>query len=249
MTPDDLLTTFAAAADAAADALAPLEGIERRARTDRPGQYALDLVADAAVLPILKETGAAILSEESGHHGPDDAPLMIVVDPVDGSTNCARGIPYWSISLCAVDADGPLCAFVANQATGERFTAVRGKGAYCGERPVKSSDVTRVEDSVIAFAGMPKQKLQWKQFRALGSAALTLCDVADGRVDAFVDGLGGVHRPWDYLGALLVCYEAGATVVDALGRELVTTEEDARRMLLAAATPELLELLRPLAAE
>lgn len=248
MKPEALLATFEAAADAAADALRPLEGSDRRARTDRHGQYALDLVADAAVLPLLLATGAAIVSEESGRHGPDDAPITIVVDPVDGSTNCARGIPYWSISICALDADGPLCGFVANQATGERFTAVRGKGAFCDSRPVVPSGVTRVEDSVVAFAGMPAQKLPWKQFRALGSAALTLCDVADGRVDGFVDGLGDVHKPWDYLGGLLVCQEAGAFVVDARGRELLTTSDDARRTLLAASTPELMEQLRPLAA-
>ena len=246
MTTDELLRVFAAAGQAAAAVLEPLEGIERRARTERPGQYALDTVADAAVLPLLVETGAAVVSEESGRHGPDDAALTIVVDPVDGSTNCARGIPYWSISLCALDSEGPLCAFVANQATGERFTAIRGKGAWCGDRPVRSSAVTRLEDSVIAFAGMPRERLPWKQFRALGSAALTLCDVADGRVDGFVDGLGGMHRPWDYLGGLLICEEAGATVVDAKGRDLVTADEEARRTLLAASTPELLERLRPL---
>ena len=56
------------------------------------------------------------------------------VDPVDGSTNCSRGIPYWGISLCALDADGPLCAFVENGATGARYTAVRGTGRVARRR-------------------------------------------------------------------------------------------------------------------
>src|SRR5947207_670124 len=130
MTADDLLPVFDDAAKAARTALEPLTGAARRARTERPGQYALDLVADAAVLPILHEAGVAVVSEESGRSGRDDAAITVVLDPVDGSTNCSRDIPYWSISLCAVDADGPFCALVANQATGVRTTAVRGKGAW-----------------------------------------------------------------------------------------------------------------------
>ncbi|HET9771150.1 MAG TPA: inositol monophosphatase family protein, partial [Acidimicrobiia bacterium] len=74
-------------------------------------------------------------------------------------------------------------------------------------------------------------------------AALNLCDLAAGAVDGLVDG-GAWHAPWDYLGGLLVCREAGAVVVDAAGRELVVVDPDARRQLLAAATPALLEELR-----
>jgi fructose-1,6-bisphosphatase/inositol monophosphatase family enzyme len=243
VTAQDVLDLFAAAADAQAVALEPLEGADRRARTERVGQYALDLVADEAVLGVLAPAGFAILSEESGHSGPPDAAVTVVVDPVDGSTNCARGIPYWAISLCALDADGPWCALVANQATGQRFTAVRGEGAWCDGRPVQPSAVTRAEDSVVLLAGMPARTLPWKQFRALGSGALSLCDVADGRVDGFIDAYG-MHAPWDYLGGWLVCLEAGAVVVDAQGRDLLTTDPDARRAMLAASTPELLEALR-----
>ncbi len=244
MTADELLALFAAAADAQAAALTLLVGPERRARTERAGQYALDLVADTAVLGVLGPAGVGVVSEESGRSGPPDAPITVVVDPVDGSTNCARNIPYWSISLCALDERGPLCAFVANQATGERFTAVRGHGAWCDGRPIGPSTATRAEDSVIALAGMPAHLLPWKQFRALGSAALTLCDVADGRVDGYLDALSDMHAPWDYLGGLLICAEAGAAVVDARGRPLVTTDIDARRTLLAAGTPELVDVLR-----
>jgi fructose-1,6-bisphosphatase/inositol monophosphatase family enzyme len=245
VTPDDLLSLFATAADAQSAALASLVGTDRRARTDRAGQYALDLVADEVVLRALEPAGVAVISEESGRSGPPDAAITVVLDPVDGSTNCARHIPYWSISLCAVDADGPLCALVANQATGERFTAVRGGGAWCAGRPLRPSVATRVEDGVIALAGMPGRPLPWKQFRALGSVALTLCDVADGRVDGYLDGLHDLHAPWDYLGGLLICMEADAVVVDAHDRPLVTTDADARRTLLAAGTSELVDAMRP----
>ena len=244
MTPAELLGLFAAAADAAATALAGLHGSERRARTNRPGQYALDLVADSAIVPMLADAGVGVLSEESGRSGPADAAVTVVLDPVDGSTNCARGIPYWSISLCALDDDGPLCALVVNQATRQRFSAIRGEGAWSGGRRLSPSSVTRVEDSVIALAGMPGRALPWKQFRALGSAALTLCDVAAGHVDGYVDALADQHAPWDYLGGVLVCAEAGAPVVDAHGRDLISAAPDVRRTLLAAATPELVEELR-----
>ena len=55
-----------------------------------------------------------MLSEESGWTGPPDALVTAVLDPVDGSTNCARGIPYWGISVCALDAGGLLCSFPVN---------------------------------------------------------------------------------------------------------------------------------------
>ena len=242
MTADELLSVFDDAAKAARTALEPLTGASRRARTERPGQYALDLVADAAVLPILHEAGVAVVSEESGRSGRDDAAITVVLDPVDGSTNCSRDIPYWSISLCAVDADGPFCALVANQATGVRTTAVRGKGAWRDGEEVTPSAVTRLEDAVVCFSGTPRQRLPWKQFRSLGSAALELCDVASGALDAY---LTSWQAPWDYLGGVLVCREAGAVVVDAHGGELVVTGADARRQLLAAATPELLDAVRP----
>lgn len=245
MTADELLALFGAAADAQAAALVPLQGVERRARTDRAGQYALDLVADAAVLAVLEPARLGILSEESGRTGPPDAEVTVVVDPVDGSTNCSRNISYWSISLCALDGDGPLCALVANQATGERFTAIRGEGARCDGRRVVPSVATRVEDSLIALTGMPRRPLPWKQFRALGSAALTLCDVADGRIDGYLDAAVDLHAPWDYLGGLLVCQEAGATLVEAHDRPLVTDDPTARRTLIAAGTTELVEALRP----
>jgi len=240
----EILALFGDAADAQAAVLAPIGGADRRARTDRPGQYALDLVADDAIVPLLVNADLAVVSEESGRHDVAGATVTVVLDPVDGSTNCSRNLPYWAISLCALDADGPLCALVANQATGERFTASRGEGAWADGAPIQPATTTRIEDAVIALAGMPQRALPWKQFRALGSAALTLCDVAAGRVDGYLDTLNDMHAPWDYLGGLLVCSEAGATVVDARDRPLVTDDPTVRRTLLAAGTRELLEELR-----
>lgn len=243
MTPGDVLDLFALAADAALGAVAALDADARRGRTDVAGQYALDLVADAAVLPLLHEAGVAVLSEESGRSGRPDAPLLVVLDPVDGSTNCSRGLPYWAISLCAMDAAGPYVSLVRNQVTGECTTAVRGAGAWRDGVPLRASGVEHVEHAVVGVAGVPEVVLPWAQFRALGSAALALCDVAAGTLDGYVDA-GVWTRPWDYLGGVLACWEAGVPAVDGGGRDLAVAEADARRQVLAAATPRLLEVLR-----
>jgi fructose-1,6-bisphosphatase/inositol monophosphatase family enzyme len=242
--PHELLELFDVCGAAQRGALATISGADRRARTDRPGQYAIDLVADAAVLPVLHAAGVRVLSEESGWTGPDDAAVTVVLDPVDGSTNCARHLPYWCISLCALDADGPLCSLVQHGVTGARFTAIRGAGAWLDDTPIKAAPTTELARSVVAISGMPPRVVGWRQFRALGSAALALCDVAAGHVDGYLDGHADQHAPWDYLGALLVCREAGASVVDADGRDLDLADPTARRQLLAGGTPELVAALR-----
>lgn len=243
MRADALLALFGAAADAHREALAPISGEQRRARTGRPGQYALDLVADEAVLAVLHGAPVAVVSEESGWSGELGAEVTVVVDPVDGSTNCARGIPYWGISLCALDAQGPLCALVTNTPVGEQVTAIRGEGAWREGVRLHPAPTTRVEDAVVAVSGMPARVLPWKQFRALGSAALALCDVASGRLDGLLDALPDRHGPWDYLGGLLVCQEAGAAVRDVHGRPLAVADPTARRQLVAGATAELVDVL------
>ena len=241
---DDVLGLLSDTAAAVELALRPVAGEARRARTDRAGQYAIDLVADEAALGVLARAPVAVLSEESGWSGAPGAAVTVVLDPVDGSTNASRHIPYWATSLCAVDGDGPLAALVVNQATGVATTAVRGGGAWRDGEPVGPRKTERVQDALVALSGRPGRWLAWKQFRALGSAALSLCDLAAGALDGLVDG-GAWHAPWDYLGGLLVCREAGAEVVDVTGRELVVLDFDVRRQILAAATPALLEELRP----
>lgn len=240
MTGEELVALFDACAAAQRGALAGLDPEARRGRTGTVGQYSLDLVADAVVLPLLHEAGIRVLSEESGWTGQQDAEITVVLDPVDGSTNCARGIPYWAISLCALDADGALCALVTNGATGQRNAAIRGLGAWCDDLTMKSASTQRIEDSVVAIAGLPDARMAWKQFRALGSTALSLCDVAAGRIDAMLDFVDH-QSPWDYLGGLLIAREAGAAVTDVAGRELVVADPTTTRQLVAAATPALLD--------
>src|SRR4051812_31964678 len=80
----------------------------------RDGQYALDLVADAAALDVLARADVGVLSEESGRRLVPGRPT-VVIDPVDGSTNCSRGVPWFATSMCVVDDDGPAVALVVNQ--------------------------------------------------------------------------------------------------------------------------------------
>lgn len=243
MKPADLLDLFDQAFAVQRAALAPLTARERRARTDRSGQYHLDTVADAVILPILHDARLRVLSEESGWTGPADATITVVLDPVDGSTNCARNIPYWSISMCALDAEGMLAALVANGATGVRYTATRGEGAFVDGSALQPSPTEALDRAVVAITGLPARSVGWRQFRALGSSALSLCDVAAGNIDGFLDCVPDQHRPWDYLGGLLICREAGAPVADASGRDLVAADADVRRRLVAAGTQALLDLL------
>jgi fructose-1,6-bisphosphatase/inositol monophosphatase family enzyme len=237
---DELLEVLGATADAVAEALA--DHGDWGPSGSREGQYASDLAADAAALAVLGDAGLGVLSEESG--GRDlDAGVVVVIDPLDGSTNASRGIPWYATSLCAVDAEGPVAALVVHLVSGTRWEAVRGGGARRDGRPIRPSASRELARSIVGLSGFPPRWLGWSQYRALGAAALDLCAVADGTLDGYVDCSWDAHGSWDYLGGLLVCTEAGASVVDADGRDLVVLAHEGRRTPVAAATPELLEEL------
>jgi myo-inositol-1(or 4)-monophosphatase len=207
----------------------------------RRGQYAADLVADAAACEVLLDAGLGVFSEESGatETGRD---VVVVVDPIDGSTNAAHRLPWFSTSLCALDEAGARAALVVNQATGVRFEACRGGGATRDGSPIAPSSCTAVADAVVAVTGRPRSHGGWSQFRALGACSLDLCAVADGTLDGYLTvGRSGVF-PWDYLGALLVCREAGASVAERDGAELVVCAES-RKHPVGAATAQLAEEL------
>jgi myo-inositol-1(or 4)-monophosphatase len=205
----------------------------------RPGQYAIDLAADSAALEVLDRADVGVLSEESGLRRPD-APVLVVIDPVDGSTNASRGIPWYACSLCVLDSEGPRVALVANLVSRARYTAIRGGGALRDGSPIEPSGCREIGEAVVALSGYPHRRMGWSQYRALGAAALDLCSVAEGVVDAYAVVGGSRLGAWDYLGAMLVCKEAGASVREVDGLDLVTTEHAARRSPAAAATSTLL---------
>ena len=241
MDDDQLLHVCHQVVDAVASALAELDDWQRPG--GRPGQYGLDVVADRAALAVLDGTGLGVLSEETGVHD-SSAPLVAVIDPVDGSTNASRRLAWFASSICVVDAEGPRVAVVANLANGTRYHAVRGGGAWRGETPLEPSGCREMNHAVIGFSGYPHRYFGWAQYRAFGAAALDLCAVAEGSLDAF-SAVGWAHLgPWDYLGGVLVCTEAGAVVADLDGGELVSLDYSARRAVAACATPELMKQLR-----
>ncbi|HET9733569.1 MAG TPA: inositol monophosphatase family protein [Acidimicrobiales bacterium] len=235
--PEAALQVLHDAAAAAADALRDLQ--DWGPSGGRSDQYHSDVLADAAVLEVLDRAGFGVFSEESGLHHPD-RPVRVVVDPVDGSTNASRGLPWWATSLCALDEDGPAAAVVVNQVTGWRFEATRGGGARRDGRAVAPTGCSSLSSAIVAFSGYPRHYLGWSQYRSLGAAALDICAVAAGTLDAFIDCAPSSLAPWDYLAAMLICQEAGASVVDAEGRDLVVREGTGRRTVVAAATPALL---------
>lgn len=204
----------------------------------RSGQYALDVVANDAALSVLRSAGLGVLSEESEFE-PGSTGEVVVIDPIDGSTNAGRGVRYFATAMCVVDADGPTVALVANQATGERYWAVRGGGAFCDGVRLQPSGCTELSESILGLNGLPPHALGYRQCRVFGAVALDLCLVAAGVLDGYVDCVDEGHGVWDYLASVLICREAGADVADLHGRELSVLDHDARRTPIAAATPEL----------
>ena len=237
VTDDRLIAILNEAATAVHEALDALEDWGLAGTVS--GQYRSDVVADEVAVAILVAAGLGVLSEETGLHHPDRA-VMVALDPIDGSTNASRKLPWYATSLCAVDAGGLLAAVVVNQATGDRYEAVRGAGATWAGRPLAASGCAGMVDAVVCVNGWPSAHLGWRQMRAMGATALDICAVGSGQLDAYIDCSEHANAPWDYLGGVLVCREAGGLVADADGRDLVTLGLTERRTPVAAATGTLL---------
>jgi fructose-1,6-bisphosphatase/inositol monophosphatase family enzyme len=140
--------------------------------------------------------------------------------------------------MCVLDDEGMRCALVVNLATDTWYEAARGQGASRDGERITVSAVTDMAEAIVGFSGLPDSHGGWAQYRALGSAALELCAVADGSLDAY--SVAGTARlsPWDYLGGMLIVQEAGGVVVELDGEQLVEASA-VRRRPLAAATPAL----------
>ena len=215
----------------------------------RDTQYSVDLRADSAALEVLHGAGVAVLSEESeitGTFGDDD--LCVVMDPLDGSTNASRGVQWFATALCAIDKNGMRAGLVVNQANGiDRYWATTGGGAFHNGVAMRPSDCVDLSQAVVGVSGIPKQRPKWGQFRALGAAALDICLVADGVIDAWIDF--NTHGVWDYLASALICQEAGAQIAEHQDRDLIVHQHGQRRTPIVAATPELLLSVRQVRAQ
>ena len=234
------VSAFHRAADAVAAVLAG--NSEWGASGLRDGQYAVDLDADQVCLEVLYGAGYRVLSEESGVTGPpgsETAPI-VVVDPLDGSTNASRGVPWFASALCLVVDDGPAVGVVVNHATGDRFTGVRGAGAERNGVLITPSGATELASSILGMSGLPSHHYGWAQFRAMGASAPDICSVACGVTDAWCDMIDDGHGVWDYLASTVIVEEAGGVVAEVFGRELCVLDHTARRSPVVAATPQLL---------
>ncbi len=243
----DVLELFGSICDRAAEVL--------RANADwgasgrREGQYAVDLDVDEVCVQPLIAAGFDVLSEESGLQlqGAELGRDVVVVDPLDGSTNASLGLPWCATALCLVSNGVPTVAMVTNLATGDRYTAVRARGADRNGRPIlvaaAPTGVSPLSESIIAVNGLPATHWGWQQFRAMGAAALDIAAVARGGFDAYVDTTTDSHGVWDYLASVLILTEAGGVAVDAAGRDLVVLEHAARRTPVVASNAALLDQL------
>jgi fructose-1,6-bisphosphatase/inositol monophosphatase family enzyme len=207
----------------------------------RETQYHLDLAADVAGLSVLLQAGCRVVSEESGVTG--DGEITVVMDPIDGSTNCDRGIPFFATSLAALRDGQLIAALVRNQATGTVFEARRGGGATRDGEPIAPTLQRTMAGALVSFSGLPDRHHGWAQVRALGAASLECCLVADGSLDLYAVAQRSSLHPWDYLAGLLIAQEAGAYVGDYRGDELITDAREPRRPVFAATAELLAEVL------
>lgn len=153
-----------------------------------------------------------------------------IIDPIDGTTNFMRHYPSCSISVGLVKDGAGVLGLVQNVWTGELFSAVKGRGAYCNGQRIEAAEVP-LENSLIAFGSAPYYRelaeptfaavreifLRCGDVRRSGSAALDLCHVAAGRCDGFFEG---VLSPWDYCAASVILRESGALSGTLGGRPL-----------------------------
>ena len=154
---------------------------------------------------------------------PEDGGIGWIVDPLDGTTNWLHGYPEYAVSIAAVDAEGLRLGVVLNSATGDRFAAVRGRGSRLNGRPIHVSSVGETRLALVG-TGFPFKKLDrlpgyLQMFdrvlrgaagvRRAGAAALDLCNVACGRLDAFWELW---LMPWDFAAGILIIREAGGVV-------------------------------------
>ena len=216
---------------------------------------AADAAAAAAVVELEKRLGAVVLlSEESGRAVIGKGPIraLIVIDPVDGSDNWARGLPLSSVACAviprqdsALHPDAVEWAMVGPLESEIPLIARKGAGAWRGRERLSSSDVHRLEEAVIScelnhYAPSPSlQRLMARAagVRSYGCASRALALVASGALDAHID-LRGRLTPESYLAGVRLLIEAGGMVVDPQGRPLPQTKHLTDRVSLVAAANE-----------
>src|SRR3954471_5743585 len=168
-----------------------------------------------------------LLCEEGSVGATPGATYRWVVDPLDGTTNFAHGLPTFAVSIALEDAGVPVVGIVYDPMRDELFVARKGGGATLNGMPVVVSAVNQLIASILVtgfsydFARRDQQAEVWRDFltrvqaiRQTGSAALNLCYIAAGRLDGYWErGLS----PWDVAAGAVIVTEAGGTVTDMHG--------------------------------
>lgn len=221
----------------------------------------IDLVTDAdtaserALLGFLRGRypEAAILAEESGAQG-DQRGLRFVVDPLDGTTNYAHGVPHFAVNVAALDDAGIVAGATLDPLRGELFTAGRGEGAWLGTKRITPSACAEVGNALLV-TGFPYDvheqhdrplrlfgayMTRARAIRRFGAAALDLAWVACGRFDGFWEVK---LKPWDLAPGILLVREAGGVVTDLAGGDGMLRTGDVLAAP-AALHPRLLEVAK-----
>ena len=180
---------------------------------------AIDRAAEDAILARFRDLDVTIVSEEVGRLGSGET--VVVVDPIDGSLNAKRGIPFFSLSIAVADGEtmGDVhFGYVYDFGSGEEWVARRGGGASVNGEPL-GAVLPKGEVEILSFEATltalvardaPKVAELAHRLRIMGSLALSLCHLAAGRVDA-VCSLKGA-RSVDIAAAQLLCREVGLAV-------------------------------------
>jgi myo-inositol-1(or 4)-monophosphatase len=212
-----------------------LDSYERLERIDYKSKRDVvtnaDYASERLVIDAIKarHPDDAILAEESGEHAGvlrDDGShngRTWVIDPLDGTVNYANGIPYYCVSIGLVVDDVPSVGVIFDPARDDLYAATADGPATLDGEPVRASTKEALSDYVVSLAVIGRGGLARERriapliriHRRMGSAALALAYVANGRFDAFVQN-GGLS-PWDVAAAGLIAERAGAVVTDLRG--------------------------------
>jgi myo-inositol-1(or 4)-monophosphatase len=212
----------------------------------------VDHLSESLILDAIRAAfpGDAILAEESGEHRavePGGKSIELVdgrtwvVDPLDGTINYANGIPFFCVSIALVVDGRPGVGVVHDPARRETFSATANAEARLDGRPVSATDKEKLSDFVVSMAlsgrSAPSRSRAVRKAirvpRSMGSAALALAYVANGRFDAFIQQ-GGLSN-WDVAAAGLIAERGGATVTDMTGGPWFDVARAARSISLVAA--------------
>jgi myo-inositol-1(or 4)-monophosphatase len=212
-----------------------------------------DRDAEDLIIHGLKESGHGfeVLTEERPPFTTSTEPLYrIVVDPVDGSTNVARGIMTAGVALAVLPIDAPIrpnhvqWALVGELFSGTVYQAQRGRGAFCNGRRCQVSETRQLSESIVGmnFDGRDLDILRKfltekpvpSKVRRSGSSAMDIVYVANGAYDAYVD-IGHILTAESFLASLSIVLEAGGVISDHYGKPLrdVTQLTDAFSLVVA----------------